>query len=570
MAGHAAVVQRVLASQTFRQVARLKRFLEFITAEAMAGRGGELKEYVIGVQVFDKEQSFDPRADPIVRVQARRLRARLERYYRDEGASDETVIDLAKGGYAPAFRTRVQAPAARVATPSGSPQNTVAVDTIADQSDTGSLKGTAEGLRTEIVHALTQCRGPRVLTRRAQAAADAGGTGAAWKVTGSVRRSGDTIRLTANVINGITGSYIASESVDAPAATLISAQEALAAFVVRTIRPKALETVDGRPSARPSENLAARNLYLQGRYHLAQRTETALVRAVEFFQGALIEDPQYALAHSGLSDAYGLLTNYGVRGPADVWAKAASHATTGVALDPLSVETRTTLAHVKATQEWDWPGAEREFQAAIQLSPEYAYARHWYAMSCLVPLGRIDEAMQEVLLAQSLDPVSSIVARDVAALHLFRRDFDAALEQCDHAIGVNPHFSPAYLTLSLIQEQRRELDEAIAALHRAIDLTPNSPRTQAALARTLALSGKREQATAMLKTLEELTRHRYVSPYDVACVRFALGQEDLGFRGLARAVKDRCFELLSLRFDPRLDIVRGDRRLDAIASKIGV
>lgn len=566
----AAMLQRILASQTFRQVARLKRFLEFITTETLAGRGAALKEYVIGVQVFDKEHTFDPRADPIVRVQARRLRARLERYYRDEGGADETVIELPKGGYAPVFRSRDQMPASDTR-PIGSAvasANTVTIDTIADLSLEQNLGPVCEGLRAELVQALTSLRGLRVLSALAPAAASASAVGV--HVTGSVRRTDDQLRLTASVVNGQTGAYVGATSVDVPVAKLVSGQEAIAAFVVQTLRPRTLDIADPRRAARPAENLAARNLYLQGRYHLAQRTEASLNKAVEFFESALAEDPQYALAHSGLADAYGLLTNYGVRGPADVWTKAASHAASGVMLDPQAVETRTTLAHVKAIQDWDWAGAEREFAAAIQLSPDYATAHHWLAVSCLVPLGRIHDAMQEMLLAQSLDPVSAIVARDVANLHLYRRDLDAALEQCDHTIGLNPHFSAAYLTLGLIQEQRKDLDEALAALQRAIDLAPTSPRMQAALGRMLAVAGKRDQATAILKKLEDVSRQRYVSPYDVACIRLALGQDELAFKWLARAARDRCFEMLALRYDPRVDAVRRDRRLDAIAAKIGV
>ena len=156
----------------------------------------------------------------------------------------------------------------------------------------------------------------------------------------------------------------------------------------------------------------------------------------------------------------------------------------------------------------------------------YATAHHWYALSCLVPMGRLDEALDEILVAQSLDPVSAIVARDLALVHLFRRDFDAALDQCDHAIELNPHFSPAYWALGLVQEQRKDFDEAAAAFQRAIHLSPQTPRMQAALARTHALSGKRKEALHILRALEVLSEQRYVSPFEFASMRFALGQAD--------------------------------------------
>ena len=130
---------------------------------------------------------------------------------------------------------------------------------------------------------------------------------------------------------------------------------------------------DGAPGARrQSDNLAARNLYLQGRYHLNQRTEESLHKAVEFFEKAIVEDTQFSLAHSGLADAYGLLAHYGVLGPADVWAKAASSAASAVMLDGHSAEAHTSLAHVRATQDWDFGGAESLFQKAIQLNPRYS------------------------------------------------------------------------------------------------------------------------------------------------------------------------------------------------------
>ena len=194
-----------------------------------------------------------------------------------------------------------------------------------------------------------------------------------------------------------------------------------------------------------SDNLAARNLYLQGRYHLNQRTEEGLQKAVEFFEKAIVEDTQFSLAHSGLADAYGLLAHYGVLGPADVWAKAASSAASAVMLDGHSAEAHTSLAHVRATQDWDLSGAESDVPTrAFSSIPRYPTARHWYAMSCLVPMGRLDEALEQIRLAQSLDPVSSIIAREVAVIQCYRRDFEAALDQCDHTIELNPHFAPAY------------------------------------------------------------------------------------------------------------------------------
>src|SRR5205814_302169 len=196
---------------------------------------------------------------------------------------------------------------------------------------------------------------------------------------------------------------------DADLAEDFIAQERVAEAIVSRLQADVMDDGKARRGLdRPAENLAAKNLYLQGRYHLNQRSEDGLRKSVDFFERALAEDPDYALAHSGLADSYGLLGHYGVLGPAEVWTKAASRGAAAVMLDDLSAEAHTSLAHVKATQDWDWAGAEREYQRAISLNPGYPTAHHWYAVSCLAPLGRLDEALNEMLIAQSLDPVSSI------------------------------------------------------------------------------------------------------------------------------------------------------------------
>ena len=569
-------LDRILASPTFQQVDRLKRFLKFVVQESVAGRSDQLKEYVVGVQVFGKEESFDPRTDPIVRVQARRLRARLVRYYRTEGQHDELVIELPKGGYSPLATPRSGGAPKRSLGVALVSQNTVAVLVFGDHSAERKLDFFCQGLRQEITHGLARFASLRVLASHLTDAAsdvplDALRTiNAAIVITGSVRKAGATLRITTQVVDGATGIYLWSESIDAAADDPIAAQEAVTRMIIGRLQPDRLNEERGHGPRRPPENLAAHNLYLQGRYHLNQRTEEGLRKAVDFFEKAIIEDAQFARAHSGLSDAYGLLAHYGVLGPADVWTKAASSAASAVMLDGNSAEAHTSLAHVKSTQDWDWSGSESEFQRAIKLDPRYPTARHWYATSCLAPMGRLDEALEQILVGQSLDPVSSIVARDVAMMHYYRRDFEAALEQCDHTIELNPHFSPAYWALGLIQEQRKDFDESAAAFQRAIQLSPHSPQMQGALARTYALSGKRDLAQAILRKLEGLMKVRYVSPFQFASVHCALGHNDLGFRWLKKACQARCFELISLKVDPRFDLLKEDQRFAAVARQVGV
>ena len=217
-------LDRLIGSPTFHQVDRLKRFLTFITLEALAGRSDQLKEYVIGVQVFGKEESFDPRTDPIVRVQARRLRARLVRYYREEGQHDDIVIELPKGGYAPVFRRRAPGtgPGRSVGAALVS-RNTASVLPFADYSAQGDLDYFCRGLRQEIIDTLAKVEGLRVLAwdEAAPKSSDA-----AMVVTGSVRAGAGAMRISVQLIDGASGCYLWSESFNGTVADPITTQEA--------------------------------------------------------------------------------------------------------------------------------------------------------------------------------------------------------------------------------------------------------------------------------------------------------------------------------------------------------
>jgi len=569
-------LERILKSKIFRTVERLKRFVSFIVSETLAGRGDQLKEFVVGIQVFDKDPSFDPRNDPIVRVQARRLRARLERYYSEEGQNDEILIELPKGGYATTFRHRDRPSPKRSVTSTLVSRNTILVTPFADHSPEAELDYFCKGLAEEIVDTLAKVKTARVVALDAAQLLYGNDVrevvnrlNAGLIVSGSVRKAGEDVRITAQFIDGANGSFLWSESINRKIDNVYAIQEEVAQTILKRLEEGRAEGshASGR---RPTDNLAAYNLYLQGRYQLSQRSEEGLRKAAEFFEKAILEDPQYAEGYSGLADAYGLLGHYGVLTPAEVWTKAASNAAWAVLQDESSAEAHTSLAHVKSTQDWDWLAAEREFKLAIQLDPRYPTAHHWYAVSCLAPMARLDQALEEIELARALDPVSSVIARDLAVIYYYRRDFEAALEQCDHTIELNPHFSPAYWTLGLIQEQMEDFDESAAAFQRASQLAPHSPRTRAALGRTLALSGKRDQALEVLRELYNLSGSRYVSPFEVASLHFALEQKDEGFDWLKKAFQDRCFELVSLNVDPRFDSIKVDRRFGPLSNQLGL
>lgn len=577
-------LDRILASHTFRQADRLKRFLSFIVKQTVDGHGDDLKEFSVGVEVFDRKPSFDPRFDPIVRVQARRLRAQLDRYYAEEAGPDEIIIEMPKGGYAAIFRAArpaeavPPAPPRRSTTPLLISRNTVLALPFLDYSPEGEEKLFCAGLNEEIIHTLTNMKAVRLVgwsgipanpgewdLKNAAVRFNAG-----IIVSGSVRKSDSMIRITANLIDTMSGCYLWSMSIDRNPEDIFAVQEEVARTIAEKLEIEIAGELNRKDIRHPMQNLAAYNHYVLGRYHLNQRTEEGLRKAIDFFEKAVAEDVQYAQAYSGLADAYMLLGHYGGLSPAEAWTKGASNATWAVHCDPYSVEAHTSLAHLKATQEWDWLGAEQEFLRAISLDPRYPTAHHWYAVSFWAPVGKLEEACDEILLAQTLDPISPIISRDVARIYYYMGNYDAALEQCDKTIELDPHFPPAYALLGLVQQHRGELDESSAAFQRAIQLSPQSPSMQAAFGNALALSGKHSEAREILGKLSELATQRYVSPFDLALLHLAVGQNDEGFRWLDKAFEDRSFELISLKVDPRLNFVKSNPRFTSLLGKLGL
>jgi len=572
-----AQLERVCASEVFAQVDRLRRFLQFIVEETLQGKGGNLKEFLVGVEVFNKSAHFDPRTDPIVRVQARRLRERLTQYYAKQGHNDPLVIELPKGSYKPIFYRPTRASGAP--SPSLVPaRNTIAVPPFADHSPSRDQAYFCRGIADEIITALTKVPGLRVVAwatssedaeRAEKTRQMAERYDVATIVDGSVRKSGDEVRITVRLVDTATGSYVWSETFDRKTEHVFALQEEISRRIEAELREHA-DGEGGSRLARHSTNLAAYNFYLKGRYHLSQRSEKALLRASEDFAQATKEDPGYALAFAGLADSYALLANYGAVAPMEVWMKAISAATTAVLLDDHSSEAHASLGHVKATHGWEWSGAEKEFNKAISLNPACATAHHWYARACLAPVGRLAEAVSQMNEAQTLDPVSPIISRDAAVVFFFQRDFDAAIEQCHYAIQEDPNFYGTYWILGLVEEQKRSFDAAIEAFQRALVLAPNTPRVLGSFGRTLALAGETQHAMAILEELDDLGRTRYVSPFEKASIYFGLGNRQSGFAWLEKALEHRSFELISWLVDPRFDEIRELPEFASYPARLGL
>ena len=571
-------LRTVLESSAFARAERLRHFLTFVVEKTLSGEGGQIKEYLLGIEVFGKDVSFDPRIDPIVRVEAGRLRAKLAKYYEHEGADDRVIIEFARGGYTPVFHTREPRPANNRSPVAPTEVKGIAVLPFADQSRNKDQEYFCEGIVIELVNVLTTVDGLQVaawgaarqLQRENHDPVDIGKRlNVSFVLDGAVRREGERLRIAAHLIDVARGRYLWSSTYDRELKDVFGIQEEISRAIVETLKVHLVGSGELALLKRPTESATAYKLYLKGRYHWNKRTNRGLWEGIEHFEKALEIDSHYALAHAGVADSYSLLGNYGVLPSHTVRAKAKDAAVRAIETGASLAEAHTSLGHVAATYDWDWELAEREFELAIQLNPSYATAHHWYAITCLMPLRRLDEALLEIGRAQELDPVSASIARDAGVVYFCRRDYERAVHQAMQTLSLDPTFYEAYWILGLACEQRDELSDACAAFEKGVSLS-GSPRLIGALGHCYALWGKRDEAARCVRDLVALSEKRYVAPFDIALIYMGLRENDRAFEWLAKSLAQRCYEMVWLKVDPRWDVLRADSRFAALLNAVGL
>ena len=570
-----AQLDRILSSGLFINSERLRRFLRYAVQQAAEGQAHQLKEYSLGVSVFDKRDSFDPRFDPIVRVEAGRLRTRLKRYYETEGSSDPLVIDLPKGSYVPRFESPAMSrPAPQVAPPApvekrDQTPSAIAVLPFSDHSPNRDQEYFCDGITEELINALTKIPGLRVVAWRS-ARRLRGKTHDIPKIAeqlkagtvlaGSVRKAGERVRVTVQLIRTSDGSYLWSEIYEREMKDIFSIQEGISHAIVEKLK---IQLADGQSEhliRRYTENLDAYKFYLKGRYYWNQRSESSLQKGIENFEQAIAHDTRYAPAYSGLADSYSLLGNYGVLPAKNVKAKAMEAALKAVEIDPTLAEAHTALGHVRATYAWDWSGACSEYQHAMTLNPDYATVHHWYAITYLTPHGWLDAALTEIYKAEELDPVSVSIKRDIAVILFHARRYERAIEQCNRTVGLDPAFYGAYWAKGLALGALSRHAESVSALEKGLALAPDSPRLLGAIGHAYGIWGRKDDAASVLGRLGDLAAKRYVSPFDFALVYAGLSDRDACFEWLRSAYESRSYELVSMKVDPRFDDIRADSR----------
>jgi TolB-like protein/DNA-binding winged helix-turn-helix (wHTH) protein/Tfp pilus assembly protein PilF len=391
-------------------------------------------------------------------------------------------------------------------------------------------------------------------------------------VEGSVLRSGDRVRITAQLVRAASDQHIWADSYERDLRDLVALQDdvsrSIATQVQKQIAPVAQQHVANSAAINPQ----AREDYLKGRYFWNQRSGAGYLKALDYFQAAMTLEPQYAQAYAGSADAYALLGSMpNSKVPRDfAMPKAKERALQALKLDDSLADAHASLAFVEMHYEWRFAEAEQEFKRAIDLDPNYSTAHHWYAYD-LMAMGRTDEAVTEVDRARQTDPLSSIINTDVAEILYFAHRYDDALLQARTAIEMDANFAHAHRVLGRIYVEKHMFPEAIAEGKRSVALAPDSTWMLSELANAYALAGKKNEMEDCLRRIAKESPGG-VLPDDMSIAegRVALGEPDRALEMLEREFRRRAGGLILLKADPRFEQLKSDPRFQQLSQRIGL
>jgi TolB-like protein/Tfp pilus assembly protein PilF len=392
--------------------------------------------------------------------------------------------------------------------------------------------------------------------------------GVANVLEGTVQKEGDRVLVNVKLIRAATDTHLWGESFDRKLTDIFAVEGEIATRVASELQAKLTGSEQTALAIRSTENPEAYQLYLKGRYFWNKRTGADLTKAIDYFEQAIAEDPKFALAYAGLADAYVLLSGYAAASPKESLPKAKQAAEQALLLDNSLGEAHASLGQALIAYEFNFAEGEREFQQAIELSPNYATARHWYAESVLTPLGRFDEAVVEIRRALRLDPLSVIINADFGTILFSARRYDEAIEQLNKTLEMDPRFYYARWALGEALEMKGRTNEAIAEYEKAIELS-DDPLPSALLAHLYARTDRKDKAREILARLHEASKHSYVTPYLFTLIHVGLGENDQAMEFLEKTYDDRDgYSFAFIKVDPFLDPLRGDPRFEAFAKKV--
>jgi len=388
-------------------------------------------------------------------------------------------------------------------------------------------------------------------------------------VEGTVLRSGDEVRITAQLIEASSDKHLWSQSYEGEFRDTLVLQKRVAKEIADEIRINLTPQEQAALKSVKVVNPQAYESYLKGRYFWNKRTADGLKVALAYFNQAVEEDPKYAQAYSGLADTYALLGDwqYAVLTPKEAFPKAKAAAIKALEVDGALGEAHNSLAFVLDGFDWDFDAAGKEFRRAIELNPGYATAHHWYAWH-LSLLGRYDEAIAEMRKAENLDPLSLIINADLAELLVLARSYDESIQQSRKTIEMDPNFALAHNQLAQAYLQKHMYAEAVAELRKAVLLSGGCPTCIANLARAYVLSGSRSEAQKLLTDLKRRSNPGYSNAAEIAIIYASLGETDQAVNWLEKGYEERFNPGVLLR--PGFDPLRSNSRFQNLVHRIGL
>ncbi len=386
-------------------------------------------------------------------------------------------------------------------------------------------------------------------------------------VAGRVFQLGDRLIVKTELIDAVDGSQLWGEQYSRNHSDIFEVQEEISREISEKLRLKLSGNEKKKLVKRYTDNAEAYQLYLKGRYQWNKRSREGLKSCIAFFQQAIEKDPNYALAYTGLADAFGILSFYAALSPTDAMPKAKAAAMRALEIDDTLAEAHASLAFVKALFDWDWTGAEKHYKRAVKLNPAYATAHHWYGLVYLTPLARFDEAAKEIKRAQETDPLSLPVNAAMGVHLYFRGDYSASIEQSRKVLALEPNFWVAHYALGWAYEQKRDYAQAIESFEKAKSIN-DAPLLTAALGHCYAMNGQHKEARSTIDELKTISLQQYVSPTGIARICTALDEKDMALEWLEKACEDHTTELIWLKIDSNFDKLRSEERFKNILRRI--
>lgn len=432
----------------------------------------------------------------------------------------------------------------------------------------------SEGLSEELLNLLSKIQDLKVISRTSsfsfkgknEDVRKIGKTlGVGNILEGSVRKSGNTIRITAQLIEVRNGTHLWSETYDRSIEDIFKVQDEISVAVVQQLKTKLLSP----NKTAVTENTAAHSLYLKGRYEWGKRTREGFLKSIDYFNQAIQEDPQYSLAYAGIADSYTLLCGYHILSPEASISKAKTAAEKAMQLNPTLAEAYEATGHIEFLADFNWQKAEDNYQEAIQLNPSFATARQRYALMRATQ-GRFTEAQEGIKKAQELDPLSKIINTDVGLVYLLTGNAIKTIDQCKEVLDIDSAFSVALFVQGMAYEQIGKTDFAIHDFQQAVKASNDNPIALSALGHAFAKSGNKTEALKILKDLETSSDQKYVSPYCKAVIYAGLGNSDEVFKLLNKAVDDKSVWMIHLHIsaDPRFKEFKTDKRFIELLKRI--